>query len=127
MTCFWDAIWSSLCVDDYTYLKIQKTSRNGLIASLKKLKKPVDSVSWQGSKLKKQEKEEHLEAINVYNSTNINNGHLTSTCDSFLLLLSELFKLNITHNYCGHVIQYTCENPRKTLKFTSNRGHFKRG
>jgi len=108
-------------------VKIQQTDCKGFIESLKKKSKPIDSVSWQGSKLKKQEREEHSEAIKVYNTKNIGNGHLTSTCDSFLLLLCELFTLNITHNYCGKIIQYTCENPRKTLKFNSNKGHFTRG
>lgn len=125
MTCFWDGIRSALCLEDYEYLKI-KTPNNhpSLIESLKGKAKMTDSIIWQGSKLKKQEKEEHLIAIGVYDIGKISNGHLTSTCDSFLLLLCELFKLNITHNYCGTIINYTCENPRKTLNFQSDKGHF---
>ena len=36
----------------------------------------------------------------------IYNGHLTSTCDGFLLLVCALFKLNINHRYLSCNIRY---------------------
>jgi len=127
MTCFWDAIRSSLSLEDYEYSKqIPATNHPELIEILKKKSIYTESVSWQDSKLRKQEMDEHIETIKVYDITKIQRGHLTSICDSFLLLICEIFHLNIVHNFSGTLIKYTCQNPRKTLKFKSNRRHFEK-
>ena len=77
--------------------------------------------------LKEQEKKEHFEAIKCYNIKGIRNGHLTSICDSFLLLLCHLLNINIHHKYLNTNIVYsTPKTVRKTLYFRSNRGHFTR-
>ena len=65
-----------------------------------------------------------MEAIKDYNINGIGNGHLTSICDSFLLLICELFHINILHRYLNITIIYSYPNPRKTFRFKSNRGHF---
>ena len=125
VTCFWDALRSSLSLEDYEYSKqTPATNHPELIKLLKKKSIRAGSVSWQDSTLRSQEMDEHIEAIKAYDITKIQNGHLTSTCDSFLLLICEIFHLNIIHNFSGTLIKYTCQNPRKTLKFKSNRGHF---
>ena len=67
------------------------------------------------------------EGVDCYNINGIGGGHLTSTCDSFLLLICQLFKININHKYCKIMITYkNSENVRRTINFTSNRGHFSR-
>ena len=71
------------------------------------------------------EKDEHFTAIKVYDINGIKNGHLTSVCDSFLLLLCEIFDISITHKFMNTNIMYeNIHKSRKTLKFTSNSGHF---
>ena len=86
-----------------------------------------NNVLWQDHKLKEQELTEHIEAVNCYNIKGISGGHLTSTCDSFLLLICQLFKININHKYCKTMITYkNSENVRRTINFKSNRGHFSR-
>ena len=127
MTCFWDGIISSLNNQDYQFAGIRKAKHRDFINQLKAKNKMVSSVSWQGNKLTEQEMKEHMEAIKDYNVNGIHNGHLTSTCDSFLLLVCELFKVNITHKYINTNIVYKHDNGRKTLIFSSNRGHFTRG
>lgn len=127
MTCFWDALRSSLSSEDYALLNTRQVhTHQEFIHMLKRRSKPTHSICWQGSKLRTNEMEEHMKAIESYNVANIKNGHLTSTCDSFLLLVCELFQLNIIHIFSGTRIQYTCPNPRKTLMFKSNGGHFTR-
>ena len=37
------------------------------------------------------------------NVKSIRNGYLCSTCDPFLCLVCQLFKLNICHNYNGYI------------------------
>lgn len=127
MTCFWDSILSCLTIEDFKLLGVnKKLNREGLIERLKTKNCLVDTL-WQGKPLKKQEKQEHFEAIKCYNIKGIYNGHLTSICDSFLLLLCHLLKINITHKYLNNNIIYkTVNTVRKTLHFKSNRGHFSR-
>ena len=85
----------------------------------------MNNVLWQNNVLRKQEIKEHLEWINEYNVKNIKNGHMTSVCDPFLLLICELFSVNIKHNYNKNTIMYTNKKKvRKTLIFSSNNGHF---
>lgn len=125
MTCFWDSILSCLTIEDFKLLGVnKKINREGLIQQLKSKNCLVDTL-WQGKPLKEQEKKEHYEAIKCYNIKGIYNGHLTSVCDSFLLLLSHLLNINIQHKYLNINISYCTSNPvRKTLYFKSNKGHF---
>jgi hypothetical protein len=127
MTCFWDSILSCLTIEDFKLLGVnKKINREGLIQQLKSKNCLVDTL-WQGKPLKEQEKKEHYEAIKCYNIKGIYNGHLTSVCDSFLLLLSHLLNINIQHKYLKINISYCTSNPiRKTLYFKSNKGHFSR-
>ena len=125
MTCFWDSIISCLTIEDFKLLGVnKKLNREGLIQQLKNKNCLVDTL-WQGKSLKEQEKKEHYEAIKCYNIKGIYNGHLTSICDSFLLLISHLLDIKIQHRYLNtNIIYCTPKSVRKTLHFKSNRGHF---
>ena len=126
MTCFWDSIYSQLDLEDYKYIGIEKPSNiRKLIHTLKSKNKSIDHVTWQKVYLSLNEKGEHYTAIEVYDMGGIKNGHLTSVCDSFLLLICELFDISITHKFMNTNIMYeNTKHSRKTLKFTSNSGHF---
>jgi hypothetical protein len=128
MTCYWDSIISSLTKEDYALIGLNhKPRREKFIEKLKEKNKLISSL-WQGNKLNKKEQEEHKEAIECYNIKGIYNGHLTSICDSFLLLICDLMKLSIEHKFLNNNIKYSSLEPsRKTLYFKSNRGHFQRG
>lgn len=127
MTCFWESILSSLSLEDYKLLGVnRKLRREEFIQTLKNKNCMVDTL-WMSSILRDQEKKEHFEAIKCYNIKGIRNGHLTSICDSFLLLISHLLKVNINHMYLKTQIVYSNPNgARKTLHFRSDRGHFSR-
>ena len=105
MTCFWDSITSSLVDEEYRTLGIPR-NRDKLIQTLKNKNTLVNTL-WQGKELTNKEKQEHFEAIKIYNISGIHNGHLTSVCDSFLLLISQILNVNILHNYRGTIIHYT--------------------
>ena len=100
MTCFWDGILKSLKKEDLDFVKykLPKTPKH-FIEFLKKQKKPMNNVLWQNKKIRQQEIEEYLLWIDEYNIKNISKGHLTSVCDTFLLLICELFCVNIKHQY----------------------------
>jgi hypothetical protein len=57
----------------------------------------------------------------------IGNGHDCSTCDPYLVLICQLYKVNIDHVYCGHLVTYRHTNPKDDTihRFTSNKSHFK--
>ena len=126
MTCFWDNILSCLTIEDFKLLgSDSKLKREELILSLKKRNCLVNTL-WQGNKLRDQERKEHFEAVECYDIKGIYKGHLTSICDSFLLLICHVLKVNINHRYLQSNINYSIESARKTLSFRSNRGHFSR-
>lgn len=125
MTCFWDGILKSLKKDDFDFIGESKKNNYKLIEILKKRAQPMHNILWQGQIIKDREIQEHLEAINDYDINGIPNGHLTSTCDSFLLLICELFHVDIVHHYMNHEIYYKYQDDsRKTLRFSSSNGHF---
>ena len=124
MTCFWDSILASLNKDDFKILGHgAKLNRVNFIQDLKN-KNTLISTKWCGKELKDQEKKEHFAAIECYNIKGIAQGHLTSICDSFLLLIAHLYKVNIKHKYLDTDITYSVKESRKTLSFKSNKGHF---
>jgi hypothetical protein len=123
MTCFWDSILSSLSDEDLQILGTVR-KRENVISGLKKLNKITTSL-WQGIDLSSKERKEYFNAVNDYNIKDICNGHLTSTCDYFLLLISDLLKLSIEHRFLNVSIRYSPIDPiRRHVKFKSNSGHF---
>ena len=126
MTCYWDSLYSQLDLEDYKFIGVNKSNNiQDLIRLLKSKNKYVDNVTWQKEKLSFNEKKEHYTAIDVYDINGIKNGHLTSVCDSFLLLVCELFNVSIRHRFLNTNIMYdNLLQSRKTLEFSSNGGHF---
>ena len=127
MTCFWDGILASLNKDDFLYVGLQTIpSKKNFIKFLKHQNRK-SNTKWQDNELTPKERIEHFYAVSSYDITSINEGHLTSSCDSFLLLLCDLFGVNIVHKFMNAEIHY--DNPigyRKILSFISDRGHFRK-
>ncbi len=125
MTCFWDGIFKSLNNDDFKLIGEKKTNIRNFINILKIKNTQMNDVLWQKTKLKKQEIKEHIQAIKDYNVSKIHGGHLTSSCDSFLLLVCQLFQVKIIHRYMKNIIIYqNSKKERKTLSYSSSNSHF---
>ena len=126
MTCFWDGILKSLKKEDFDFIGYNSLKKpKEFITFLKKHKKPMKNVKWQNTFIKNKEMGEYLIWIEEYDITKINDGHLTSVCDPFLLLISELFCINVIHHYNKLEIHYNnVKKNRKTVIFSSNNGHF---
>ena len=128
MTCYWDSILSCLTKEDHALIGFNQIPRREQFIEKLKEKNQLITALWQGEKLSKKECEEHKEAIRDYNIKGIYNGHFTSICDSFLLLICQLMNLNVEHNFLNTKIKYSClGTSRRTLYFKSNMGHFQRG
>ena len=127
MTCFWNGILRSLDTTDFQFAmkRNDRPQPKEFIHWLKYANSyPVD-VYWNNQKLSQKELEEHKIAIETYDINNIYNGYLCSACDSFLLLIAQLFHVNIQHSYRNVIITYKyIKTSRKTLKFVSNSIHF---
>ena len=125
MTCYWDSVYSQLDLEDYRLIGVEKPNNiTDLINLLKSKNKYINNVTWQNQQLSFNEKKEHYTAIDVYNIEGIRNGHLTSICDSFLLLICELFSISVEHLFLNAKINYEHIKSRKKLSFKSNNGHF---
>ena len=125
MTCFWQGLINSLDTKDFIKVGYKnKPNEIKYVELLKLNNKLCENVTWQSTILTKQFLQESFEAIKNLNISSIRNGYLCSTCDPFLILVSEIFKVNINHNYNNIIINYTIKNSRKTLNFKSNKSHF---
>ena len=127
MTCFWDGILRALDPDDFLFARRKRTKPNKteFIHWLKCANSPLHDVHWNNKILTPQEQTEHKEAIGHYKVSDIHAGHMCSSCDSFLLLIAQLFQVTIQHSYMNNLITYTnIKNSRKTLRFVSNSTHF---
>ena len=126
--CFWNGILSKLSDEDYKFANFnfnQSTNKiNFFIEQLISKNTRTNKIQWQNSLLSKKEINENFEHVQNFNKSSINYGYDCSTCDPFLLLITELFQLEIVHHYCGNNILYKADNPRKKILFYSNRGHF---
>ena len=133
MTCFWDGILNALKYQ-YTdknfkniFTKKKKANPKNLILFLKKNNCNTDNVLWCNQPLTEKEKEENYKFIASYSIEKINNGHLCSSCDPFILLICELFEIDIEHLYLENEIIYkniNNDNDKKIWYFKSNNDHF---
>ena len=124
MTCFWDGILKKLNNEDFKLLEYNNTNNINFIQLLKKYNKKCTNVIWQNEKLIEKLLNENYTMISEFNENNINSGYDCSSCDPFIILICELFKININHDYNGVNIQYKIEDTRKTINYKSNQSHF---
>ena len=125
MTCFWDGLLRNLNQEDLNLLNSNKNIKiKDFILLLKKNNKICENVKWQEENLSQQLLKENYEMIKIFNENNINQGYDCSSCEPFMILISELFKINIHHNFNGTIIKYIHTEPRKTVNYKSNQSHF---
>ena len=118
MSCFWDGILKA------TGSPLTPTA---LLKWFRAHNRPTTRVLWQGKPLSAAQVKENVAWIEA--TTHVGDGHLTSTCDPFLCLLTELYECDIVHLYMGHPVRYEFARsfrgrPIRTFRFQSDRGHF---
>jgi hypothetical protein len=101
-------------------------SHEEFIAALKRVARVVtpDNVEVNGMSITSTSWAEYRTWIEEYDVTKINQGHDCSTCDPFLILLSQMLYVTIMHNYCGNMIVYKNAKERFQAAFSSDAGHF---
>ena len=130
MTCFWNGILASLTTENFNFIGLDRKKYRKpeiFIQLLKDRNEFINAwhVNWNNTPLSNRETIEIKQSIKEYDIKGIHRGHLTSTCEPFLILVSQIFHVNIHHKFINVPITYTfLHSPRKTLKFKNNRGHF---
>ena len=124
MTCFWDGILKSLNNIDFNRFHTQKpTSISELDKFIKTHNILATQIKWNNEKLSSQELREHFEHINTIKISP--QGYPCAGCDSIMLLLSKLFRINILHNYRNNKFTYTYEKHSNSLiRYKSSSSHF---
>ena len=115
MTCFWDSIRNKLNIND--------TNRE-FILYLKKSNTKNISVNWNSAELTEKQLDENFEHIKNFDENKINDGYDCSICDPFLILVCELYNINIFHNFNGYEMKYIKDDSYKNINCRSNTSHF---
>ncbi len=91
---------------------------------LKKNNKYTTNVLCNDIELTKKQYEENFERINKIKK--INNGYDCSSCDPLLLLICEIYEVNIIHHFNGITIKYLNKKclHKKSIHVSSNSSHF---
>ena len=128
MACFWKACLKKISKEDINQIcgaGKQHTPVNFALG-LKRINEThtiSDNITWQNQAITGQQKNEFREWIRTYRVESIPNGKLTGIMDPFFILLSDVFYINIRHQYLNHTIEYKTNHPKYTVSFKSNQGH----
>ena len=115
MTCFWDGLRQGLKLNN---------SNKDFITYLQSNNKKVDTILWNNESLTKQQIDENYQHIKDFDMRYICNGYDCSICDPFLILITELYQVNINHNFNGYIMTYSKSNNTTTIYVSSNLEHF---
>ena len=125
MSCFWDTLLRNIKKEDITnVLGISSHTPLDFCSALQTNNCKTGNVLWNGSKLTGKQYDENIEWINEYKPDTIQNGYDCSVFDPFLLLITELFRIEIMHVYNGIMIDYKHrEETKYKIKLQSNKNH----
>ena len=113
MTCVWNGLIHKLKLN---------MSPNNLCEKIKKENKITENVSVGGVMLTENQKKENYERVSII--SNISNGYDMSTCDPLLILISELYSVNISHKFNQYEISYVNTQATSNIDVCSNNHHF---
>lgn len=117
-TCVYDGLIKILHKNNL----LQNITPSHFVTILKTLNKKTN-ILINNKKLSSKEQIENIERIKSID--NINAGYFCSSSDPILILVCDLYKVNIIHDFNGTIINYT--NKKKSnimLKVFSNSHHF---
>ena len=95
MTCFWDGILNRLTEEDFKQFNIKKPKNKEFVLFLKKHNQQTTHVSWNNESLTKKQLEENFTHVKDFDVNTIGGGYFCSTFEPFLLLVSQLFQVNL--------------------------------
>ena len=126
MSCFFDALCSSLSVAELVALGVKSRHPLAVIPALQKRNRDQPDVMWQNRRLTNQEQRENFVHVRDYDKNSYSSGYLTSSADPFLILASQIFLWKIEFSYDKAPIRIEHDTPFRTLRFRASRSHFER-
>ena len=93
-----------------------------ILKALKKHNAPPYAVCFQGKQIQAKFARECKRDVEVY-SAPLHGGHLTSSCDPFLLLCAHLLRWRILHKYAGNNIIISHPEPFAEIRLRSSTTH----
>lgn len=94
-----------------------------LVRALKENNSGTPDVRWQGQSLSTQEQGENARWIREYDEARIGEGHLTSMCDPFMILLCQLLRVSIKYKGDRSEVVFSVENSRREWTVCSSSTH----
>ena len=125
MSCFWDTLIKKINKNDINnILKLENINPKDFSNALKRENIKIENVTWKNENLTEKQIQENYDHIKDYDINTVNNGYLCSCCDPFLLLITELFKIKIIHDYNKNKVLYENKKECKySININSNNGH----
>lgn len=135
MTCFWNGVLKSLNKNVFNY-KLKNPTPSEIISILKKNNRKTPNVICNGEKFMNKTMEENMEWIKNLDINKIHCGHDCGTFNPFMVLICQLYKAHIDHEYTDnnnkkHTLTYRYTSDGKiidkhltTLNFQSSKTHF---
>jgi hypothetical protein len=117
MSCVWIGI-----ADELRSTLGIKITKEKLYKKIKEKNTKTNNMLWNNEKLSEtnlNENYQHIEALN-----GLTGGYLCSACDPLLLLIGQIYKISIQHQYCDTIIEYTNTTSNKKMVVFSNNHHF---
>ena len=126
MTCFWAGLCGAL---KDCQLIAPTTSEAELIRFLKSNNATTPEVAWVGpdgaETMTRARLDENYAHVRDWDAETAPDGYLCGACDPFLMLVCDLFRRNVEHDYLGCRFEYRPPGaPTPPLRFGSSAGHF---
>jgi hypothetical protein len=121
MTCFWDGLCAAL---KGAALLDQGTSASELARFLKANNALTPGVRWNGQPLAGAALEENYLHVAAWDVSTAPDGYDCSSTDPFMMLVCDVFAVDVEHQLGDHVFRYTCGRPAApVLRFGYSPGH----
>ena len=127
MTCVWDTLIRCIKKDEVTQRILgDYNSPLDFVKRLKNSNTMIEGILWQGVEVSKKQQEENFEWIRDYNENSIQNGHLTSSADPFIMLVAYLLRIEVIFIFNGYrIVIYPPGNARYNITLRGNGGHMR--
>ena len=124
MTCVWDSLLRHIVTDSHSMNVLGCPRSPGeLVRALKANNIGTPDVRWQGQLFSPQQQGENAQWIRKYDETRIGEGHLTSMCDPFMILLCQLLHVSIKYKGERSEVVFSVEGARREWTVCSSSTH----
>ena len=124
MACFWNGLIKMLLKEELISRKIDAEHLLSIVKYFndQNMQRRRHTVEINGKCPTKKQMMENYHRIMYINS--VNDGYDCSSFDPVLIIICEIYRVNIEHDFVGNVVTYFRKKNKKTIKVFSNKEHF---